>query len=375
MAQTANEEIRDKLIVHQTELLRAAAGVGREMTQLLNAVDRDLRGLIERRMDVLTSDLPRFGKVRTRRLLKLQEGIRELQRPVWKQVRGELRSNILELAQMEVAFAANTITSALPVTVALDLPNTQNLRRIVTSQPFEGKILSRWVTELEAADRARMMGQIRIGLVQGESSVQIGRRVFGTSTQRFNDGVRRTTRRNIQSIVNTAVSFISNESRQELYVANKAIIPIEIYVATLDARTTDICASLDGKRFEVGKGPTPPVHFNCRSLRTPAVRGRLLGTRPANATTKKMLEGLKGDERRRVVDGLVGQVPASETYQVFLKKQTAAFQNDRLGVTKGKLFRKGKLTVDNFVNDAGKSLTLPELRRLNPQAFKLAGID
>jgi SPP1 gp7 family putative phage head morphogenesis protein len=41
------------------------------------------------------------------------------------------------------------------------------------------------------------------------------------------------------------------------------------YVATLDSRTSSICAALDGREFEYGKGPMPPQHFNCRSTTVP----------------------------------------------------------------------------------------------------------
>lgn len=37
------------------------------------------------------------------------------------------------------------------------------------------------------------------------------------------------------------------------------------WVATLGERTSDICRKLNGQVFEVGKGPLPPAHINCRS--------------------------------------------------------------------------------------------------------------
>lgn len=37
-----------------------------------------------------------------------------------------------------------------------------------------------------------------------------------------------------------------------------------VYVATLDSRTDDECASHDGKRFQINEGPLPPLHPSCR---------------------------------------------------------------------------------------------------------------
>jgi len=282
---------------------------------------------------------------------------------------------MLALGQAEAGFGATAIEAALPVAISLELPNTQVLRKILTSQPFEGKVMSRWMLELEAGDRDRIMDQIRIGLVQGESSTQIGRRVFGSTALQFGDGSRRATERGLQSIVNTATNFITNEARQELYLANKQFIPFEVYQATLDSRTTAICRALDGTKHDVGKGPTPPLHFNCRSVRVPAINGRLIGNRPATGVSKSMVDGLRGEERRRVVDGLVGQVPATQNYQTFLRNQTVDFQNDVMGVTKARLFRKGGLTLDRFVTEAGKELTIKDLRDKFPQAFIRAGLE
>ncbi len=49
----------------------------------------------------------------------------------------------------------------------------------------------------------------------------------------------------------------------------------------------------------------------------------------------------------------VGQVPAKTTYQDFLSRQPATFQDEVLGKTKGKLFRKGGMSLDKFVDRNG----------------------
>jgi hypothetical protein len=81
------------------------------------------------------------------------------------------------------------------------------------------------------------------------------------------------------------------------------------------------------------------------------------------------------DIRREWSDRNVGRVPAATTYQDFLKRQPASFQDDVLGRTKGKLFRDGGLTVDQFVDRAGNELTLDQLAATKPEAFVKAGLD
>ena len=372
---TANEEIRDGLVRHQTQLIRASANVGRNMRRLLTSVDEDIRRIIELRTGSESGSRRQFGKTRQARLVAIQAAIREVQRPVWNLIRKNLRESAVELGVNEIAFTDGLITAALPVQVSLALPTSNLIRAIAVSKPFEGRILRRWVSQLETTDTTRMMDQIRIGLVQGESNQQVSRRVFGTAQQSFNDGTRELTKANIAGITRTAVNFITNESRQELYKANRRLIPKELYVATLDGRTTVQCMGLDGKLFDVGKGPTPPVHFNCRSLRVPVINGKVAGVRPARATTRQMMKGLNRTEKRNLTDRLTGQVPASENYSAFLRKQPVAFQNDVLGKTKATLFRNGGVELDRFTDVKGKTLTIADLKRQDPGSFVKAGLQ
>ncbi|MNP80956.1 hypothetical protein D3C76_1791920 [compost metagenome] len=59
------------------------------------------------------------------------------------------------------------------------------------------------------------------------------------------------------------------------------------------------------------------------------------------------------------------------SYSEWLARQSAAFQKDVLGPERYKLFSKGELTIDRFVDDDGRTLTLKELREREPMAFDL----
>lgn len=374
MADTSNEQIRDALIRRQTRLVRTATALGKDMQRLLSLVDADLKVLIAKRTDPLTGNRVKFGKTRTARLKALEQAIKVLQRPTFTQLRREMKKQMTEIGVLEAAFTADTVTAALPVTISLALPSSALLNAIATSKPFQGKILRKWINDLEKTDTDRMMTQIRIGMVNGEGPDQITRRVFGTGAQRFRDGTRSLTKRNVEGITRTSVNFISNQARQEVYAANRRLMPIELYVATLDGVTTPQCQDLDGQKFEKGSGPVPPVHFNCRSTRVPAINGRVAGERPAKAVSKQMLEGQTKKQQRATINKLTGTVPASQSYQQFLKNQTVDFQNDVLGVKKGALFRKGGLTVHQFVDPRGKPFTLDQLRLDHPEAWIKAGL-
>lgn len=108
------------------------------------------------------------------------------------------------------------------------------------------------------------------GLKTGESQGQIVKQIRNTLTKETDAWLNTAVRTKTTAIFNDARrSFFENDS-----IASQIVDAYE-FSAILDARTSDICRSLDGKIFEVGKDAniiTPPVHFNCRSVLVPITR-------------------------------------------------------------------------------------------------------
>jgi len=55
-------------------------------------------------------------------------------------------------------------------------------------------------------------------------------------------------------------------------------------------------------------------------------------------------------------------VAKETTYDQWLKRQPASFQDEVLGPARGKLFRAGQETSHTFVDSRGKLLTLKQLK-------------
>lgn len=374
MAHTSNDEIRDQLIAHQIQLLRFGEGMSSRIRRLLARAEPELRQAIRKRLERIAALGWDPGPATTKRMMKTAALIARINRSTFAEINDLVRKELVGLAAGETLFIQGLLSDSLPVLFEAVLPSTRELRGIVFARPFQNRILRDWLKTYEVGDRRRMMDQIRQGLVFGESPTQIGRRIFGTAALGGADGTREITRRGAQTLAATAVSAISNATRSALYRRNRRVIPREVYVATLDSRTTPICQSLDGDIFPADQGPTPPLHLNCRSLRAPLVNGRKLGKRPFVATTPKQLKGLRGPARARAVDKLVGRVPAETTYTQFLRRQTAGFQNEVLGPTRGRLFRAGQVDLKGFVDNSGQRLTLRQLYDQDPGRFSRANL-
>lgn len=372
---TTNEEIRDELTRHRIGLIRYGNGFARRITAILNRAEPELRIKLKARLDRIARLGYDPGPATTERMIKTAALVKELNDPTFADINKLVREELVALARGETVFMSGVISESLPVIYPVALPSPRQLRGIVFARPIESEVLAQWLRRYQVNDQRRIMDEIRQGLVFSETPTEISRRIFGTRALNGTDGAREITRNGAQTLAQTATAAIANGVYQELYGQNKRIIKSEIYVATLDSRTTPICRSLDGQTFKVNDGPIPPVHFNCRSVRAPVIDGRRLGNRPANAATERQLRGLRGAQRRAALDKLVGRVPAETTYQQWLGQQTASFQNEVLGPTRGILFRRGEIDLAGFVNDKGKQFTLRQLYDTNPGSFRRAGIQ
>lgn len=71
---------------------------------------------------------------------------------------------------------------------------------------------------------------------------------------------------------------------------------------------------------------------------------------------------------------LDGQIPQDITYAQWIKKQSAARQDEVLGPSRGKLLREGRLPMEALYSQSGQFLTLQQLHERHAGAFRKAGL-
>jgi len=391
-AKTSNELFFDAMVRHQIFLLRFSGSLRNGTIDILNATEEELNAAILK-SGISGDETEDFIKLK-----KLLQDVKDVRGPAWVEIEQKLSTELVNLALSEPAFVIAATKTVTPVILDMDSPSPKAIRDVVRAKPFEGRTLKEWAAKMAADDLARIESQIKIGMIQGESIDDISARVVGTPVLKGADGVTQMTRNQAATITRTAVNHIANQSRRLTFEENKDVFTSELYVATLDARTTPICRSLDGQLFDVGEGPIPPLHFNCRSLRIAVIDNNELVNRPFKASTSRQLLdefteannlkrvrtradlpfGFKGKydsfSKKRVRE-LIGTVPGKTSYQEWLTGQSKSFQIDVLGKTKAKLFRDGGLKLPKFVNRQGDELTLVELATKHKKAFRDAGLD
>lgn len=213
-----------------------------------------------------------------------------------------------------------------------------------------------------AESQAERFGQlVRQGLLTGEPTADIARRLRGTLD--FGEEAKtvkqlalaggeltRAANAQVVTLVRTSVNQVANAAANNVYEANLDITKKYKYVATLDSRTSPICRALDGKEFEYGKGPQPPQHFGCRSTIVPIVDDDIL---PPSKVAK-----------RASADG---PVSAELNYGQWLLKQGNSEQQKVLG-SKAPYFRKiarkygARNAMAKMIREDGSELSLDQLR-------------
>jgi SPP1 gp7 family putative phage head morphogenesis protein len=337
---------------------RFSTHVVQQIIKLLNRSDRDLADQLRIRLARLTDR----GPLTTRRLEEVLTEIRALNARAYQAVERQLSATLKDFAGYEVQFQAGMVSRYLPAGANFTAPPASLVAEAATAEPLRGKLLREWVEELSEAKYIRVRDAIRLGVVEGQTTDDIVRRIVGTRAANYSDGLMDIDRRGAQALVRTAVNDVATKARDAVYEENDDIIESVEWVATLDDRTCPTCAPLDGEKFALGEGPRPPRHVNCRCTTVPVFKAEfdLLSKDDLTRTSK----GDEGPEKVR----------ATLTYDRWLRNQSAGFQDDALGATRGALFRRGDLSVDRFVNRNGDQLTLDELRAREPKAFEEAGL-
>lgn len=321
---------------HQIQVQRLGGGIIKDVMPILVQMRADIMSRVAgatefqlSRLAVLLSEIDR--------IIAAANGELQLQ----------LALELEEFSKYEAELQARMLGGV--VTVETVVPAAAQLASAVTTTPAElvsGKKVMRltvadMVNKFTDAKRREVRDAISAGIIEGQTNQQIAKSI------RSKLGVRATNE--LRATVRTATNHAASVARQSVFAENADIIESLRRVGTLDARTTIQCAANDGRMYPVNTSELPPYHYGCRTTMVPVV------------AEQYRIPGLEGERPAIGSDG-TEVVSSRTTYSGFLRKQSKEFQDDVLGVERAKLFRSGKLTLDKFVDDEGRTLTLDQLR-------------
>jgi hypothetical protein len=371
---TVNESLRDADISHQIDLQQYSNYVVSRMIALLNKVDPDLFAQITEALERMPP-----GTYTVERLEQLLASVRALNAQAYQQLGRELTDELKSFTTYESGYQFQLFRSVVPTQIIAQVDvamvSAETTYAAAMSQPFRGKILRNWAESIAADRMVRIRDAISIGFEEQQTIDQIVRRIRGTKARKYSDAIINIDRQRAETVVRTAISHTAATVRNRFYDANKDLIKATQWLSTIDMRTSDICMVRDGKQYTPDASHKPighslpwlsgpgRAHWNCRSTSVPVLKSwKELGGAD--------IESFSPSTRA----SMDGQLAADKTFGQWIEEQSAERQDQKLGPTRGKLLRDGKLKFDRLYDEKGVYLDLETLRKRDAEAFARAGL-
>lgn len=334
-----SDQLLDLLTVRLLLTERIIAGQNVELNEQLNSIAANIEKALKGK------ELTEYqGK-------RLDKAISELASMV--------RINAPDLAGF-AASEASFINSAF-VSIGLDtvVPAANVVAEVAKSAVMQGGTMAEWFGQLNEAARFNLSRTVKNGVLLGLTNSQIAKTIVGKGDKGSEPIAK--ARRDGMAIVRTATQTVANDVRMASYAENADIIKSVQWVATLDSRTSDICIARSGKTWSfpdlkpqghsIPWNNGPPAHWACRSTSVPVTRSM------AEITGKA--EDKIAPRTRASMDGEVAQ---DLTFDDFLKGKSPEFADEMLGKGRAELWRSGKITLNQLLDQRGNPLTLAQLQ-------------
>lgn len=363
---TVNQVLEDEQIAHSVSLEKYKVGVVRRIIALLNRADADLSAALSAALERLPAE-----SFTVERLELLLAEVRLINMQAYAQVAQELQDDLKELAGYEADWQRDLFKRVLPEPVQVHFPiasvSAEQTYAAAMSRPFQGRLLKDWGTEIAADRMVKVRNAIRTGYLEGKTTDQIIRSIRGTRAAGYADGFLERPRKDLASVVRTAVSHTATTARQEFNKANEEILKADKWVSTLDNKTSPMCRIRDQLQYAVTthkpighkvpwlQGPGK-IHWCCRSTSSPVTKSwKELGI-PLDEMTPS---------QRASMDG---QVPGDTNYSEWLNRQSDARKIEVLGPARYQLLKEGK-ELEDFYTPTGEWMTLDQMKERDAATF------
>ena len=336
--QNLTDEIKDLLLTRSLLLQRVS-----------NSLTKDI---INAYVSVIDDILAQIATGKNINLINMNKIIKELNAKLTPDLTS-VNDDLVQLGISEASYVANGINGAIGIDLVSKLPTDRTVQKIVNTSLMDGLTISEWLGKQDKSFQETLTKQIRLAVIEGETNPQIVSRLKGALDIKNNN--------NIKTIVRTAVATVTSQVREQTYKENEDIFKGWEWNATLDGRTRKEHAAYDGMAHDLnGKGINEkgkkyafikaPDDWNCRCIDLPI--------------TKSFKElGIPLDEvpigTRSSMDGYVSR---DTTFEQWFESKPKAFQESYLGKGRYQLFKDGKITFSDLVNQNGKTLTIKELK-------------
>lgn len=371
VAKTANQVISNHFVTMTANMQR--------LSESEAIVARGILKQLEEELVVNLRDNPTLTDYSRRRFEALVNQNRATIGESYKTLTADHQTFLENVAGLSASNTANGFRGlGIPLdTVAL---TTEQLKSLATNSLIEGAPSRAWWAKQQLNLQESFTQQIRMGYAGGETVDQMVQRIRGTATgvkhpylingqtkwyHEFEGGIMDTGTRQAEALVRTSVQQISSDAKMMMFQQNRDILKGVQWVATLDGRTTLLCASRDSLLWDLDGNPIghnlpflggPPAHWGCRSTLVPVVKSfEEMGATPG--IDQEYLDTLEPGTRA----SLQGEVPETTTFDDWFQTLTEDKQRAYLGQTKFDIWQEKGLTMAQMANQFGNPLTITQL--------------
>lgn len=279
------------------------------------------------------------------------------------------RNQAYQYSALETAVSENKIAGAI---VKANLA-AEAVYSAAISEPMQGRLMAEWANQLSRKEKAAVSSAMRTAWIEGESVSSSVKRIEPILGQ---------SRRGLEAITRTYYGHLAAQTRDRVWEENSDIVEGVVWDSILDGRTTiDICAPRDQKEYTLKGEPIGhnlpylsgpgQAHWNCRSMGMPIIKGVKPAIRRQSVGAGKNYQRgdnttrtgrVRTNSKRNRDSGILKEstVGPKTDYEMWLRRQPKAFQQDVLGVEKAEAFRSGNwslgekfipqnpITVDQF---------------------------
>lgn len=352
---SSTEFLTEATARHSLFLQRFAGG---QKNRLLKYVTRVKNKVLDR---IQQGNISEFSQIRLQAILR---DINNFTIEIYKDMGKELTEEMIEFGKYEADFTKRMFEKGIKG--EFTLPRDNVIEAAIRTNPMNvtpnvgGKTIGQTLRQFEKKAAREIIQTIKDGVVIGDTPKDIANSIRSIANNQA---------QNVEALVRTTTNHVATEARKATMQENEDVLEGYQVVATLDSRTTIICAGLDGKVFPLNSNKQPPFHWGCRSTLIPKVKREF-----------DLFAEVDGERPAIGPDGAQKEVSTRTRFDGWLRDQPADFQKEYFsklsnGEEKFKLFKKGGLKMEKFTDSRTAEYTLEELKRLEPLAFKRANVE
>ena len=347
-----NEILTTVYTQHTVYLQRLGATLGRDVIPYLQEIDKQVQAIFSKYEG---------RSVTVKNRATIQEQISKVSKEQLQLYVSELKKDIRVIGANEGEFSATTLNDVVENDdFNSKAPSAAQINAVAISTPIKigdnaftsynsmmSNYWQKWTAEID--------GIVMAGFSSGQTINEVAENVYSqlrlTTTDTSSNTLTRA-KRSARQLAITGTNHYANQARVAFVDVNDDLLEGYRFLAVLDSRTSQQCRALD-QRVIPKDSPklssfTPPLHPNCRSGLSYEVADKYkLDDKDTKRASAFDVNG-KRDPKAASSDGI---------YYDKMDSLSAADQNEILGPTLGKAFRKmddpakfAKLTIDSLGN-------------------------